>query len=55
MILLWGHEWNSENSLMINGSLFDCISGCRWGDRPSIYGSQATAWRRLKRWSEEGI
>ena len=22
---------------------------------PDVYGSQATAWRRLKRWSEEGI
>jgi transposase len=33
----------------------DIITGCRWGDMPESYGSYATAWRRLKRWSEEGI
>jgi transposase len=30
-------------------------TGCKWEDMPRRYGSYVTAWRRLKRWSEEGI
>jgi transposase len=45
----------TDDRKVINGILFVLITGCRWGDMPSIYGSQATAWRRLKRWSEEGV
>lgn len=45
----------ADDRKVINGILFVLITGCRWGDMPVIYGSQATAWRRLKRWSEEGI
>ncbi|MGB3907346.1 MAG: transposase [Methanomethylovorans sp.] len=45
----------ADDRKVINGILFVLITGCRWGDMPDVYGSQATAWRRLKRWSEEGI
>jgi transposase len=31
------------------------ITGCRWRDIPRNYGSYVTAWKRLKRWSSEGI
>jgi transposase len=44
-----------DDRKVINGILFVLITGCRWGDMPERYGSYATAWRRLKRWSEEGI
>ena len=44
-----------DDRKVINGILFVLITGCRWGDMPECYGSYVTAWRRLKRWSEEGI
>jgi len=45
----------ADDRKVINGILFVLITGCRWGDLPQSYGSSVTAWRRLKRWSEEGI
>jgi transposase len=39
----------------INGILYVLITGCRWEDMPRCYGAYQTAWRRHKRWSEEGI
>ena len=45
----------ADDRKVINGILFVLITVCRWGDMPERYGSYATAWRRLKRWSEEGI
>nr|WP_321497414.1 transposase [uncultured Methanolobus sp.] len=45
----------ADDRKVINGILFVLITGCRWGDMPSNYGSHVTAWRRLKRWSEDGI
>ena len=30
-------------------------TGCKWEDLPRHYGSYVTAWRRLRRWSEEGV
>jgi transposase len=44
-----------DDRKVINGILFVLITGCRWADMPESYGSYATAWRRLKRWSREGI
>ena len=38
----------------INGVLYVLITGCTWNDMPKRYGSGVTAWRRLKRWSEDG-
>jgi transposase len=43
----------ADDRKVINGILFVLITGCRWRDMPASYGSPATAWRRLKRWSEE--
>ncbi|WP_416182781.1 transposase [Methanosarcina sp.] len=39
----------------INGILYVLVTGCQWRDMPKQYGSYGTAWRRLKRWSEEGV
>lgn len=39
----------------INGILYVLITGCKWEDMPRKYGAPVTAWRRLKRWQEEGI
>ncbi|WP_082089377.1 transposase [Methanosarcina horonobensis] len=40
---------------IINGILYVLVTGCQWRDMPKQYGSYVTAWRRLKRWSEEGV
>jgi transposase len=45
----------AEDRKTINGILYVLETGCKWEDMPSRYGSYVTAWRRLKRWSEEGI
>lgn len=39
----------------IEGILFVLTTGCRWQDLPREYGAPTTAWRRLKRWTEEGV
>jgi transposase len=39
----------------IDGILYVLITGCRWQDLPREYGAPTTAWRRLKRWGEEGV
>ena len=31
------------------------ITGCRGREIPKNYGSYVTAWKRLKRWSAEGV
>ena len=45
----------AEDRKTINGILYVLETGCKWEDMPRSYGSYVTAWRRLKRWSEEGI
>lgn len=30
-------------------------TGCRWQDLPREYGAPVTAWRRLRRWEEDGV
>jgi transposase len=45
----------AEDRRTINGILYVLKTGCKWKDMPRCYGSYVTAWRRLKRWSEEGI
>ncbi len=45
----------ADDRKTINGILFVLVSGSRWRDMPDRYGSYVTAWRRLKRWTEEGI
>ena len=39
----------------INAILFVLVTGCQWRDIPPCYGSCVTAWKRLRRWSEEGV
>ena len=41
--------------LVLNGILYVLITGCGWMDMPIRYGSYKTAWKRLKRWQEEGV
>jgi transposase len=39
----------------IEGIVYILITGCRWQDLPREYGAPTTVWRRLRRWSEEGV
>jgi hypothetical protein len=45
----------TDDRRTINGIRYVLETGCRWSDMPRRYGSHVTAWRRLKRWSEEGV
>ena len=38
-----------------NAILYVLTTECKWMDLPREYGSCSTAWRRLKRWEEEGV
>ena len=40
---------------VVNGILYVLMSGCRWMDMPSKYGSYKTAWERHKRWSTKDV
>ena len=39
----------------INGILYVLMSGCRWRDMPTKYGSYKTVWERHKKWSVKGV
>jgi transposase len=45
----------ADDRQTINGILYVLETGCKWEDMPRCYGSYVTAWRRLRRWSEEGV
>jgi transposase len=45
----------ADDRKTINGILFVLITGCSWRDMPRRYGAPVTAWRRVRRWSEEGV
>lgn len=45
----------ADDRKTINGILFVLMTGCRWRDVPRCYGSYVTMWKRLKRWSEDGV
>ena len=45
----------ADDRRTINAILYVLTTGCKWEDIPKEYGSYSTAWRRLKRWQEEGI
>ncbi len=45
----------AEDRRTINGILYILETGCKWEDMPRRYDSYVTAWRRLRRWSEEGV
>jgi transposase len=45
----------ADDRRTIEAILYVLITGCRWQDLPREYGASTTAWRRLKRWGEEGV
>ncbi len=45
----------ADDGRIINGILYVLTTGCRWMDMPIRYGSYKAAWRRLKRWQDEGV
>lgn len=45
----------ADGRMTINGILYVLMSGCRWMDTPSRYGSWKTVWERHKKWSEKGV
>jgi transposase len=45
----------ADDRRTIEGIVYVLTTGCRWQDLPAEYGAPATAWRRLKRWGEEGV
>ena len=45
----------ADDRKTINGILYVLITGCCWHDMPRCYVAYQTAWRRLKRWSKEGV
>jgi transposase len=45
----------ADDRIVLNGILYVLTTGCRWMDMPIKYGSYKTAWRRLKKWQDEGV
>lgn len=45
----------ADDRRIINGILYVLTTGCRWMDMPVEYGSYKTAWKKLKRWEDEGV
>ena len=45
----------SDDRIVLNGILYVLVTGCRWMDMPLKYGSYKTAWKRLKKWQDEGV
>lgn len=45
----------ADDRKVLNGILYVLVTGCRWTDMPCKYCHYSTAWRRLKRWQEEGV
>ena len=50
-----GGRPRQDPRLCVEGMLWVLRTGARWRDLPSSFPSAATCWRRLKRWTEEGI
>lgn len=46
---------SADNRKTINGILHILTAGCRRQDMPPRYGAYQTIWRRLDRWSKEGV
>jgi transposase len=45
----------ADDRKTVDGIIYILTTGCRWMDMPKQYGSYVTAWRRLRRWEEEGV
>lgn len=44
----------ADDKQTLEAILFVLITGYRWCDLPSEYGSYVTAWRRHRRWTQDG-
>src|SRR3954454_22591425 len=44
-----------DDRRVISGILHVLKSGCRWRDRPSVYGPRTTIYNRFNRWSRRRI
>ncbi len=44
-----------DDRQVVEGILYVLRTGCRWQDMPREYGAYVTAWRRLRRWEDEGV
>lgn len=44
-----------DDRKVVEGILYVLRTGCRWQDMPRAFGAYVTAWRRLRRWEEEGV
>ena len=44
----------ADDKQTLEAILFVLTTGCRWADLPREYGSYVTAWRRHKRWTQDG-
>ena len=45
----------ADDCRTLEAILYVFRTGCRWRDLPREYGAPATAWRRLRRWQQEGV
>ena len=46
----------ADDRAAVNAILYVLTTGCRWMDLPRDFGIwYSTAWRRLKRWEEQGV
>ncbi|MHC1595244.1 MAG: transposase [Candidatus Syntropharchaeales archaeon] len=45
----------ADDRKTLNAILYVLTTGCKWMDLPREYGSYSTAWRRFRRWQEEGV
>ena len=45
----------ADDRTTLNGIFYVLTTGCKWEDMPGKYGSYVTAWRRMKRWQEDGV
>ena len=45
----------ADDRSCINGMLYVLMSGCRWMDMPTKYGSYKIVWERHKKWSDKGV
>jgi transposase len=45
----------ADDRIVLNGIFYVLTTGCRWMDMSIKYGSYKTAWRKLKKWQDEGV
>jgi transposase len=45
----------ADDRRTVNAIMYVLATGCRWMDLPEKYGDEVTAWRRLRRWEEQGV